>query len=607
MEAWREWTGREAAIRRAHSEMTNLASSLRQHADDTFQIGEVILAGVVQLFEFEGFDPKSIERATGNMQAAITRRTRVEGLYIFDSEGRWIVNSVGVYPEGASIADRPYFQFHRQNPDRVTQFTPSVQSRTGTGEQLMVISRRIDGPGGSFAGVAAVTFSARHFADYYRTFKVGEDGAISLLHSNGEIVSRMPYDEKVIGTNVSSSPYFTNAGDQRPDSFRFTSPVDNIQRLGGFSVSQHFPVMVMASVSEREATAEWLHGALLRSVVALGFMVLAAALGFRLVDQVRRRRASEVALLTKETEFRMLAEHSNDLVERFSVEGVREYASPAAYDLFGWRPEELIGKSAFDLLIPEDMAMAAVATERMRSHASLQETITARVRRKDGRIIWVEASLRLVLDEDGNEVGVIVNTRDATKRKEAELRLAAIASSDGLTGLQNRRAFDIALGEAVSRSQRSGSPLSLLLIDVDQFKLFNDEYGHMAGDSCLRAIATVLEIAAKRSADVAARYGGEELVLLLPDTNNSAAAFIAGDLCRQIEALSIPHEHNVPWGVATVSVGVSTIDNRRHAPEHDGDWLISTADMALYQAKSEGRNRAKSAPRDAVEYDRAAS
>jgi diguanylate cyclase (GGDEF)-like protein/PAS domain S-box-containing protein len=383
--------------------------------------------------------------------------------------------------------------------------------------------------------------------------------------------------------------------------------VDSIERLGGYSVSERYPIMLMASQSEREATAEWLQGALLRGVVALGFMALAAALGLRLVDQIRKRRASESALMTKEAEFRMLAENSNDLVERFTVEGVRQYASPAAKDLFGWTPDELIGKSAFDLLIAEDMPIAAVATERMRSHTSLQETITARVRRKDGRIIWVEASLRLVLDEDGNEVGVIVNTRDATKRKEAEFRLAAIASSDGLTGLQNRRAFDMALNEALARGRRSRSPLSLLLIDVDRFKLFNDEYGHMAGDSCLRAIATVLEMAAKRNADVAARYGGEELVLLLPDTNGSAAAFIAGDLCRQIEALSIPHENNAPWGVATVSIGVSTIDNRHDEHEHDGDWLISTADMALYQAKSEGRNRAKSAPRDAIEYEREAS
>lgn len=605
MEVWREWTGREAVIRRAHAEMSNLASSLRQHADDTFQIAEVVLAGAVRQFEVDGFDPVSIARAAGTMQAPGTIPARIQGLHVFDAAGNWVVNSAGVYPPGANNADRSYFQFHRLNPDRSAHFTASLKSRVDNTE-VMVISRRIDGPDGTFAGVAAVAFSAKAFADYYRTFEVGQDGAITLLHGNGQIISRMPYNEQVVGTDVSTSPFFKQAGGQRPDSFRFTSPVDSIERLGGYSASERYPIMVMASQSEREATAEWLQSTIMRGLVAFGVLALAGILGLRLVEQIRKRRASEVALLTKEAEFRMLAEHSNDLVERFTVDGIRQYASPAAYNLFGWEPGELIGKSAFDLIVPEDLPAAVAATDRMRRHTSLQETLTCRVRRKDGHVIWVEASLRLVIDESGKEVGVIINTRDATKRKEAELRLAAIASSDGLTGLQNRRAFDLALKEAVARAGRSGSPLSLLLLDVDRFKLFNDEYGHMAGDSCLRSIAAVLNMAARRDDDVAARYGGEELVLLLPDTNLAAATFIAGELCRQIEALRIPHELNQPWQVATVSAGVASIEFRPGEPERDGDWLISTADMALYQAKGEGRNRAKAAPREITEFEREA-
>lgn len=604
MEVWREWTAREASIRRAHSEMANLASSLRQHAEDTLQIAEVVLAGVVQQFELEGFNPTSVTRSALTMRDAITGGTRIQGVYIYDAQGDWVLNSFGIYPQGANNADRGYFDYHRANAGPAVHFTSSVRSRTGSGEHLMLLSRRIDGPGGSFAGVAAIAFDAKTFADYYRTFSVGDEGAITLLSREGEVISRMPYDEKVLGTNISSSRWYKEAAGQQLDRFRFVSPVDNVTRLGGVSVSQRYPIALMASKSEREATAEWLQGAIQRSFVALGFLILAAVLGLRLADQSRKRRSGEDALLAREAEFRMLAENSNDLVERFDVDGTRRYASPAALPLLGYQPEELIGRSAFDLIVPEDVPVAMAATERMRNYTSQQETVTLRLRRKDGRVIWVEAAIRVVIDENNQNVGVIINTRDATERKKAELQLAAMAASDGLTGLQNRRAFDEALAKEVARSRRTHTPLALLMIDVDRFKLFNDEYGHMAGDSCLKSIATVLLMAAQRGGDVAARYGGEEFALLLPDTNGSAAAFVAGELCRQIEALSIPHRDNTPWGVATVSIGVSTIENRRDEPDRDGNWLISTADMALYQAKAEGRNRSKGPGRDTPAHER---
>lgn len=604
MEVWREWTAREASVRRAHAEMANLASSLRQHAEDTFQMAEVVLAGVVQQFELEGFTPTTVTRSALTMRDAITGGTRIQGVYIFDARGNWVVNSLGTYPAGANNADRAYFDYHRANTDRAVHFTWSVKSRTGSGEHLMVLSRRIDGPGGSFAGVAAVAFNAKTFADYYQTFGVGQDGAITLLSRAGEIISRMPYDEKVLGTDISSSRWYKDAAGQPPDRFRFVSPVDKVTRLGGVAVSQRYPIALMASTSEREATAEWLQGAIQRAVVAFGFLILAAVLGLRLTDQSRKRRAGEGALLAKEAEFRMLAENSNDLVERFDMDGIRLYASPAAYPILGYRPEDLVGQSAFDLIVPDDLSLAMAATERMRTHASYQETITVRLRRNDGRTIWVEAAARFIVDGNNQGIGVIMNTRDVTERKEAELQLAAMAASDGLTGLQNRRAFDEALAREVARSSRTHTPLALLLIDVDRFKLFNDEYGHMAGDSCLKSIATVLRMAAQRGGDVAARYGGEEFALLLPDTNGSAAAFVAGEVCRQIEALSIPHRDNTPWGVATVSIGVSTIENRRDEPDRDGNWLISTADMALYQAKAEGRNRSRGPGRDTPAYER---
>ena len=134
------------------------------------------------------------------------------------------------------------------------------------------------------------------------------------------------------------------------------------------------------------------------------------------------------------------------------------------------------------------------------------------------------------------------------------------------------------------------------MIDADRFKRFNDDHGHLAGDTCLKSIASVVAMSARRPTDLAARYGGEEMALLLPDTDVEAARGIATELCRQVQALAIPHARNLPWRVTTISIGVAAIDPRDEDAVHDGSWLISTADLALYDAKGQGRNQSVVAP-----------
>jgi diguanylate cyclase (GGDEF)-like protein len=232
----------------------------------------------------------------------------------------------------------------------------------------------------------------------------------------------------------------------------------------------------------------------------------------------------------------------------------------------------------------------------MRRGQSEQETVSFRRIHRDGREIWLETSLRIAAEASG-QFSVVGVTRDITERKELERQLEGMALRDGLTDLANRRAFDAALAREVARSRRSGAPLSLLMIDADRFKRYNDDNGHLAGDSCLRAIAAVVAGAARRPSDLAARFGGEELALLLPDTDLAAARAIGIDVCRHVEALGIPHGRNLPWNVVTVSIGVATIDPRDEDVVHDGTWLISTADLALYDAKAHGRNQSIAAPR----------
>jgi len=172
------------------------------------------------------------------------------------------------------------------------------------------------------------------------------------------------------------------------------------------------------------------------------------------------------------------------------------------------------------------------------------------------------------------------------KLADANLELQKLAALDSLTGIGNRRAFDDTLQNEWQRGQRTKTPLSMLLCDVDHFKLYNDEYGHQAGDLCLKKVAAVLTEQLKRPADLVARYGGEEFAVVLPETDLSGALKLA-DACREkLAALAIEHS-GANIGVVTMSVGVASLVP---APEFSAEDLINRADKALYAAKAAGRN-----------------
>lgn len=170
--------------------------------------------------------------------------------------------------------------------------------------------------------------------------------------------------------------------------------------------------------------------------------------------------------------------------------------------------------------------------------------------------------------------------------EQANQQLAALSMTDGLTGLANRRRFDAALTAEWRRAERVCQPLALALLDVDWFKHYNDHYGHLAGDDCLRRIARLLEGHMQRGGDLVARYGGEEFVFIAPVTDGQTALNLAEALCRALEALALPHATS-PLGHVTVSIGVAAlVPDGESRPE----GLIAQADRALYQAKAQGRN-----------------
>ncbi|HTG00984.1 MAG TPA: diguanylate cyclase [Nitrospirota bacterium] len=175
---------------------------------------------------------------------------------------------------------------------------------------------------------------------------------------------------------------------------------------------------------------------------------------------------------------------------------------------------------------------------------------------------------------------------EEVRRTNEVLRQAS--TIDSLTKLANRYTFDEIIAREWRRAIRDQKPLSLIMLDIDHFKAYNDTYGHQAGDDCLRKVASSIAEAVKRPADLAARYGGEEFVIVLPDTDIQGAEDMAEKLRRDVELLSIPHEQSSNEGIVTISVGVATALPVRDAASSD---LLRRVDLALYDAKHKGRNR----------------
>ena len=219
----------------------------------------------------------------------------------------------------------------------------------------------------------------------------------------------------------------------------------------------------------------------------------------------------------------------------------------------------------------------------------------ARLRKKDESPVWAMCYAKATKDEDGRINGfngfamdISDTVRAEDQLKEANEKLKMLSVMDGLTGISNRRRFDEYLLAEWKRHYREKKPLSLVMCDIDFFKLYNDNYGHQAGDDCLIKVAGAVAGSASRAVDLAARYGGEEFVLVLPNTDTEGAAAVAEEVRNNVLKLQIDHEKSKVNDHVSLSLGVATmVPDEKHRAQD----LVALADKALYVAKENGRNQ----------------
>jgi diguanylate cyclase (GGDEF)-like protein/PAS domain S-box-containing protein len=307
------------------------------------------------------------------------------------------------------------------------------------------------------------------------------------------------------------------------------------------------------------------------------------------VNDVTEQRKAAQALADSEARYRIIAEFTSDFVYWRASDGKLLYVSPSALDFCGYAPAELERRPNLltEMVHPDDrdLWMRHMLEEKM---SQSPRPVEFRILTREGVVRWVTHVCRPVMGADGGYQGVRASDRDITRRRIMEEELRRLTNQDGLTGISNRRYFDEEYDKEWRRALRAKAPLSVVLMDVDHFKAYNDTYGHQMGDECLRNVAGVLQSGVKRPGDVVARYGGEEFVLILPNTPLLAAREIAEQMRRTIAALEIEHSKSPVASVVSISAGIA---GGVPAAGMDSRLFIEQADKALYEAKHSGRNR----------------
>lgn len=270
------------------------------------------------------------------------------------------------------------------------------------------------------------------------------------------------------------------------------------------------------------------------------------------------------------------------------------YIGPQIEKLLGWEPASWVSAQDWAARIHEEDRENVVNFCVAQSQSGIDHEADYRALTKDGGYVWIRDVVHVVRDAEGNVNSLVGFMFDISERKKTEEKLISLQKEleelsfkDSLTGIANRRMFDSILEMEWANARRNNHPLSVILLDIDYFKQYNDYYGHIHGDNCLKRVAQILGAAVNRPRDFLARFGGEEFVLVLPETDAQSARKIAQRCFDLIAAERIAHSQSQISNILTASFGIGSI-----IPSRDDESIdfIEKVDKRLYQAKEKGRN-----------------
>ncbi len=609
---------RDVAITAAWSEASNLARSLSGQSLTTLQSIDSFVLGLRDQVEARGTGAAAAPLLARLLPATQANLGMLSGTAILDAQGHLLAQSGTGVPPGIARAGSGFFEHHLHTADSEPFLGwPALDSRDGRWQ--ITISCRLESETHAFAGVVVASLPIDAFETMFTGYDVGPGGVISLLRQDGVQIARKPVPANGVGQFVETLTRTAERGNVETP-----NPIDGMVRLNSYVWLQGQPVLLLVGRSKTAVLSGWWSMLLTHTIGITLVLGILATLTWRLGRSIGESENARALLLRSnaqlaESEAQALRanqwlEMSEELAHvghwHLSLQGGNSLVwSDEVYRLHGVDKAHFVpsAQDVVDMYHPDDRPMVRDAVADAIAASRPFEFLA--------RLLWPDGSIRHVLtrgcylpDPPGAPPSVFGVIMDVTDQKitetllvdakataeaanhaleEANRALHALAMQDALTGLSNRRHFDRALDHEFRRAVRAGTWLGMVLLDVDRFKQFNDIYGHQAGDACLQAIARAIPPLLNRPGDIAARYGGEEIALLLPGTTLAGARGLAESVALAVRKLAIPHAGS-NHEIVTISAGVEAL-----VPVRDVDTpaqLVEHADLALYAAKDAGRD-----------------
>lgn len=553
------------------------AELLAEHAQLSFGTAERMLGELEERLRRDGLEPfENDKRYWERVRRTLTRTPQLAQIAIVDAQGRLRFTSTTFPAPDIDLSDREYFSVHSAGT-RLHISSPVVARDDG--RSLIPVTLRIRGSGGEFQGVLFASLDLKYFQDFYSSLRNKLDLRVGMARRDGTVLSLYPAPASALTAEVQDD--IAEFVARAETAILLTeSPIDGTEKLVAYHILDRYPVAVMASYDYGLFLSNKIFPLLFRNIIVLLVFATAAALSVMLV----RRAMGEAAKARK-------AQHASErlcraIMRRLPNGRVAVFDRERRYvfadgEGFSGHPtlasKKIVGKTMDEVYSP--------------TANSLMQALAARAFSGEEEVPYEDNFFKVMavplMDEEGLIDRCMLLTQDITEFKQTQLALEALSATDSLLGIANRREFDRLLEQEWRRSVREQQPLALLMIDVDSFKLYNDTYGHQTGDECLRHVAQALREAVTRSGDLVARYGGEEITVLLPGTDLDGATDVAKRIHEALARKAIPFPASGVADRVTVSIGAASV---QPSLEMEPAALVKEADSGVYAAKETGRN-----------------
>ena len=585
---WTIWQLRNDAIRTAVSETGNIAAVLGGQLSRSLQAIDAVLLDVkrsqkaLRLENAEALHAVYNDKTSqDSLKQHLAQLPHIFAIAIADETGQLVVSTVAWPTPDINIADRDYFRDARTRLDGQLSTSVPIQNRIN-GAETIVFARRLETSRGQFAGVVFASVNSSYFEWIYGSIQSVDSLIFTLVRQDGTILFRHPDGRPFAGDTLAAKSAWLDSRARGVNGFRIVARADGNVRYVSSRPVPEYPLFVNVSVKESAALAGWLQRSATIGLGSAALLLCSIYLLIAVNRQMRFLSASEASLKQKSHQ---LDAALNNMAQGLSMFDSRQQlvvCNTHFRDMYGLTPEQTAPGTPLRVILearvaagtnPQQQDYVATRVEQ----AASGESYCSVDKLPDGRVIAITR-------QPMSSGGWVANHQDITSQKRIEAELEHMARCDTLTGLANRAVFLEKINDALARLRRSGGRFSVLMLDLDRFKMVNDTLGHAIGDSLLKAMAERLRKVV-REVDSVARLGGDEFaVLQASESDQPGTAIMAAN--RILQGLTEPYDLDGRKVIIGTSIGITV------APDDgsDADTLIRNADLALYKAKAEGRN-----------------